>query len=92
MLHRGRPVGEETVVVIYLSSVSTALVDKFRTPLTIKSRKSWQNLCYLKEDVRSQGTLSVFTLSKTVRWSTMECSWLPQTQKYKAGSSLGQFR
>lgn len=71
MLHRERPVGEETVVVIYLSSISTALVDKFRTPLIIKSRRSWQNLCFLKEDVRSQDTVLVFILSKTFSWSTI---------------------
>lgn len=41
-VHVGRPVEEETIPVIYLGSVSTALVDKFRISPGRQNRKSCQ--------------------------------------------------
>lgn len=45
-VHTGRPVEEETVMVICPGSVSTALVDKFRISPSRQNRKSCQNIFY----------------------------------------------
>lgn len=85
-VHIGRPAEEETVPVIYLGSVSTALVDRFRISPSRQNRKSCQNIFYLWEEVRSG-----FILNKTLTQSVMG-SWLLQSQKYKAhGSFTGHF-
>ena len=60
MVHVGRPVEEGTVAMIYLGSVSTALVDKFRISPSRQNRKSCQNIFYLQEEIRS-----VFILNET---------------------------
>lgn len=81
-VHLGRPV-EKVVLVIYLGSVSTALVEKFRISPSRQSRKPCQNFFYLEREIGSG-----FFLDETLMESVMRCSCLLQSQKYKAHGSF----